>query len=108
MTLVSTDRATFQGTVNGTALTPFPVKADPTSIKLADGSAFPATIVDAATQQALPVLFQAIQGQCANTSAVATPASLIRASGGNAGGDPAAQPRIEGELPRCRAPNPAA
>ena len=92
VTLVSTDRATFQGTVNGAALAPFPIKADPKSIKLADGSAVPATIVDVGTQQALPTLFQMIQGQCTKTAGSTPSAGLIQTGGGNAGVDPPAHP----------------
>jgi len=61
---VSNDRATVQGTIDGRALVTFPLKADPKSIKFADGTAIPAMAVDNETKQALPVLLQAMWAQC--------------------------------------------
>jgi hypothetical protein len=71
ITLTSADEATVQGTIDGAALAPFSIKADPKSLKLANGSAIPAMIVDNDTQQALPALLQGMQRQCAQKSGAA-------------------------------------
>jgi len=81
ITLTSGDGATVQGTVDGAALAPFPIQADPKSVKLANGSAIPAMTVDSDTQQALPLLVQAIGAKCAKTTG--TSASAVPSLGGS-------------------------
>jgi len=86
--LTSADRATVQGTIDGRTVAPFPIKADPKSIKFADGTAIPAMVVDNETKQALPVLLKQMQGQCAKTIGASTPAALVPGCGGGPSGDP--------------------
>lgn len=70
----SADRVTFQGSINGRAIAPFSINADPKSIRFADGSAIPATTVDSEVSQALPTLLKAIQGQCPQVTPSTAPA----------------------------------
>ena len=71
--LTTPDRATMQGTINGRVIAPFPIHADPTSIRFADGSPIPPTALDSEISQALPVLLQAIQRQCPQETESFTP-----------------------------------
>jgi hypothetical protein len=86
----SADRVTVQGTINGRPIAPFPINADPRSIKFADGSAIPATRVDDETRRALPILVHAIHGQCAQTTGSIAPAVRIPA-----GDQPAHPPNFD-------------
>jgi len=93
----SADRVTIQGTIDGRAVAPFPIKGDAKSMKFADGSAIPPTTVDPNVSQALPVLLQAIQTQCDKTnppSTPAPPAALAPGGGASPSSDPPAHPFV--------------
>jgi hypothetical protein len=90
ITLTSSDQATIQGTIDGRALAPFPVHASFKSVKFADGSALPAMDADDETRRALPILMEAMGGQCTLTTGLATSAAHPASGDSNGVGDPPA------------------
>lgn len=60
----STDRGTLQGTIDGKQIVPLPLREKPDSVRFADGSEIPATIVDDDVKQALHLVEDAIEKQC--------------------------------------------
>jgi hypothetical protein len=92
ITLTSSDQATVQGTIDGRSLAPFPIHASFKSVKFADGSALPAMDAGDETRRALPILMEAMGGQCTQTTGLTASAARTPSGDRNGGSDPPAHP----------------